>query len=92
MPHWIIQPWQRNLSKSASGKPGAVHRPAIKPIITGAVSLSSAGTKQLASRSATGAIRRKSVGARWLGMKKESVGRMVLSPVIRQPDESREMR
>jgi hypothetical protein len=25
MPHWIIQPWQRNLSKTASGKPGAVH-------------------------------------------------------------------
>ena len=25
MPHWIIQPWQRNLSKIASGKPGAVH-------------------------------------------------------------------
>jgi hypothetical protein len=24
MPHWINQPWQRNLSKSASGKPGAV--------------------------------------------------------------------
>ena len=24
MPHWIIQPWQRNLSKIASGKPGAV--------------------------------------------------------------------
>ncbi len=27
MPHWIIQPWQRNLSKTASGKPGAVHMP-----------------------------------------------------------------
>jgi hypothetical protein len=26
MPHWINQPWQRNLSKTASGKPGAVHR------------------------------------------------------------------
>jgi DNA replication protein DnaC len=25
MPHWINQPWQRNLSKTASGKPGAVH-------------------------------------------------------------------
>jgi dTDP-4-dehydrorhamnose 3,5-epimerase len=25
MPHWINQPWQRNLSKSASGKPGKVH-------------------------------------------------------------------
>ena len=25
MPHWIIQPWQRSLSKTASGKPGAVH-------------------------------------------------------------------
>jgi DNA replication protein DnaC len=25
MPHWINQPWQRSLSKSASGKPGAVH-------------------------------------------------------------------
>ena len=24
MPHRIIQPWQRNLSKTASGKPGAV--------------------------------------------------------------------
>jgi hypothetical protein len=24
MPHWINQPWQRNLSKTASGKPGAV--------------------------------------------------------------------
>jgi hypothetical protein len=24
MPHWIIQPWQRNLSKTASGKTGAV--------------------------------------------------------------------
>jgi hypothetical protein len=24
MPHWNNQPWQRNLSKSASGKPGAV--------------------------------------------------------------------
>jgi Ca2+-binding RTX toxin-like protein len=24
MPHWIIQPWQRNISKTASGKPGAV--------------------------------------------------------------------
>ena len=25
MPHWNNQPWQRNLSKTASGKPGAVH-------------------------------------------------------------------
>jgi hypothetical protein len=25
MPHWNNQPWQRNLSKIASGKPGAVH-------------------------------------------------------------------
>jgi hypothetical protein len=25
MPHWIIQPWPHNLSKTASGKPGAVH-------------------------------------------------------------------
>jgi len=24
MPHWINQPWQRNLRKTASGKPGAV--------------------------------------------------------------------
>jgi hypothetical protein len=24
MPHWNNQPWQRNLSKIASGKPGAV--------------------------------------------------------------------
>ena len=24
MPHWNNQPWQRNLSKTASGKPGAV--------------------------------------------------------------------
>jgi hypothetical protein len=24
MPHWINQPWQRNLSKTASDKPGAV--------------------------------------------------------------------
>ena len=28
MPHWNNQPWQRNLSKIASGKPGAVHRAA----------------------------------------------------------------
>jgi hypothetical protein len=26
MPHWINQPWQRNLSKTASNKPGAVHQ------------------------------------------------------------------
>jgi hypothetical protein len=25
MPHWNNQPWQRNLSKTASDKPGAVH-------------------------------------------------------------------
>ena len=25
MPHWINPLWQRNLSKTASGKPGAVH-------------------------------------------------------------------
>jgi transposase InsO family protein len=25
MPHWNNQPWQRNLSKIASDKPGAVH-------------------------------------------------------------------
>ena len=25
MPHWNNQPWQRNSSKIASGKPGAVH-------------------------------------------------------------------
>ena len=25
MPHWHNQPWQRNLSKTASGKTGAVH-------------------------------------------------------------------
>ena len=25
MPHCIIQPWQRNLSKTASGKTGVVH-------------------------------------------------------------------
>jgi hypothetical protein len=24
MPHWINPPWRRNLSKTASGKPGAV--------------------------------------------------------------------
>jgi len=26
MPHWHNQPWQRNLSKTASGKTGAVHK------------------------------------------------------------------
>jgi len=26
MPHWNNQPWQRNLSKIASGKPGAVQK------------------------------------------------------------------
>jgi hypothetical protein len=26
MPHWHNQPWQRNLSKTASGKTGAVHQ------------------------------------------------------------------
>jgi transposase len=26
MPHWNNQPWQRSLSKTASGKTGAVHK------------------------------------------------------------------
>ena len=35
MPHWNNQPWQRNLSKIASGKPGAVQVVFINAVTTG---------------------------------------------------------